>query len=275
MHAITIGPLILPGDRLAVFAGIGVLLIVTAFLAKRIDRDLERGTNTALIVGLIAARLGHVIAHAPSFAAEPWRIFAVWQGGFSLWWGVAGGVTAGMIRIHTWRSRLWAVFALWLSLWVWMVFDRLTSETTETSIPVQTFERLDGSHVALVETGGKPAVINLWASWCPPCRREMPTLVQASKDRHDVRFLFVNQGESREKIAAYLSKEELAPDNVLLDPLGDVAHHYGTPGLPTTLFVGSDGRLRSTHVGQISPEELDEQITIMEQAENTKISAKK
>jgi thiol-disulfide isomerase/thioredoxin len=274
MHAISIGPLVLAGGHLAVIVGIGVFLIVTTALGRRIDPRLGHWTNTALIIGLIMARLGHVVEHGASFAAAPWRIFALWQGGFSLWWGVVGGLIAGAFSIRKWQSGLWAIVALGFSLWAWSVVGRMTAGTMETTVPSGTFERLDGRRMMLAEITGKPAIINLWASWCPPCRREMPTLMQASAQHHEVRFLFVNQGESPEKINAYLSKETLDPSNVFLDPFGDMARHYNMPGLPATLFIDSDGRLRSAHIGQISPEELEDEIAKMKQAEGTDALAK-
>nr|WP_244510698.1 TlpA disulfide reductase family protein [Microvirga guangxiensis] len=81
--------------------------------------------------------------------------------------------------------------------------------------------------------------MNLWASWCPPCRREMPMMAEMAAARDDVTFLFVNQGERRTTIEGYLNKEKLTLPNVLLDARMDVPRHYSTPGLPVTLFIGA------------------------------------
>jgi thiol-disulfide isomerase/thioredoxin len=120
----------------------------------------------------------------------------------------------------------------------------LTSGDLQTPLPTTTFERLDGRRAVLGQTDGKPIVINLWASWCPPCRREMPLLAKVAARRDDVAFLFVNQGEDKAKINSYLASSGLSLSDVLLDPLGEAARHYQTPGLPSTLFVGTDGKLR-------------------------------
>jgi thiol-disulfide isomerase/thioredoxin len=261
MQAIAIGPLIFAGGGIAAIIGIGVFLVVTSILGKRVDPRLGRWANVALIAGLIAARLGHVVEHASSFAVEPWRVVAIWQGGFSYWWGLTAAVLVSAFWTRSLRFGLWVVFASGASLAAWNIVYQLTSADLQTPLPTATFERLDGRRTVLGQTDGKPIVINLWASWCPPCRREMPLLAKVAARRHDVAFLLVNQGEDGAKISTYLASSGLSLSDVLLDPLGETARHYRTPGLPSTLFVGSDGKLRSVQIGEISPEALDENIT--------------
>jgi thiol-disulfide isomerase/thioredoxin len=203
MQAIAIGPLIFAGGGIAAIIGIGVFLVVTSILGKRVDPHLGRWANAVL----------------------------------------------------------WVVFASGASLAAWNIVYQLTSADLQTPLPTATFEHLDGRRTVLGQTDGKPIVINLWASWCPPCRREMPLLAKVAARRHDVAFLFVNQGEDGAKISTYLASSGLSLSDVLLDPLGETARHYRTPGLPSTLFVGSDGKLRSVQIGEISPEALDENIT--------------
>lgn len=72
----------------------------------------------------------------------------------------------------------------------------------------------------------------------------------------DVAFVFVNQGESRQTIQNYLTAENLELNGVVLDGLGEFARHYAVPGLPATLFIGTDGMLGSVHMGEISRESL-------------------
>ncbi len=260
MQAITIGPLVFAGDQLAIMAGIGLFLAATGVLGRRLAPRLDRWGNGALIMGLIAARLGHVGLHAPSVAAAPGMIVAISAAGFSLWWGIAGAVIAGGIYIRKWRSGLWAAFALGSSLSAWASLHAATARMPAIPLPTAVFQRLEGPPMALAETAGKPVIINLWASWCPPCRREMPAVALAAAHHPDIPFLFVNQGESRTAINAFLAGRALGPAQILLDPLGDLARHYGIPGLPVTLFIGPDGRLRSAHMGEISTEEIDDTL---------------
>src|SRR5690606_23095565 len=73
-----------------------------------------------------------------------------------------------------------------------------------TRLPEMGLRDNQGKPVALQDYVGKPLVVNLWATWCPPCRREMPVLAQAQQDNTDVTFLFVNQGEGERLIADFL-----------------------------------------------------------------------
>tara|TARA_R110002051_G_C8531347_1_gene469659 strand:- start:424 stop:702 length:279 start_codon:yes stop_codon:yes gene_type:complete len=85
----------------------------------------------------------------------------------------------------------------------------------------------------------------------------MPALARAQDAHPEVRFLFVNQGEGQAEVADRLAEAGLEIDNVLLDRAMAVPGHYGTVGLPVTLFLGADGRLARAHVGEIAPEQID------------------
>ena len=86
-------------------------------------------------------------------------------------------------------------------------------------------------------------------------------MAEMAAARDNVTFLFVNQGERRTTIEGYLNNEKLTLSNVLLDTRMDVPRHYATPGLPVTLFIGADGKLRSIHVGEISREALTDALS--------------
>ena len=260
MQAVSIGPFLFAGDRLAALIGIGLFLIVTMILAIRVDARFGRWSSYVVLAGLGAARLGHIVEHATSFAAEPWRIVAVWQGGFSWLWAAPAVLAVSALCIRTLRFGLWAAFTLGFSLFTWNVVDQLTNTANAMPLPAATLERLDGGQVTLAQMHSKPTVINLWASWCPPCRREMPMLAKVAASSRGVTFLFVNEGEGRQKVGAFLASTKLSPANVLLDPGFKVAKHYGTLGLPVTLFIGADGRLRATQSGEISPESLQDNL---------------
>ena len=103
---------------------------------------------------------------------------------------------------------------------------------------------------------GKPTVINLWATWCAPCRRELPMMADVAGQVTGVNLVFVNQGERGDAVASYLDKEGLALANAILDPAMAFGRHYEALGLPATLFIGADGMLKSAHLGEISREAL-------------------
>ena len=100
--------------------------------------------------------------------------------------------------------------------------------------------------------GDKPTVVNLWATWCPPCIREMPVLEEAQQRYPGVNFVFANQGEHPETIERFLREQDLQLENVLSDRKGGFGRATGSQGLPTTLFYNAEGHLVDTHMGELS-----------------------
>lgn len=261
MNAITIGPLMLNSEWLSGGAGLATFLVLAAMLGALVDRRLSRWADHALWAGLIAARIGYVLNHYDSFVTEPWRAFAVWQGGFSLLWGLAAVAIVSIARVRSIRAALGSAATIAASLLVWTATKDLVSPASAQSVPNLQLERLDGRPMMLTQTSGKPIVLNLWATWCSPCRKELPLLSSAARARRDdVLFLFANQGEEPGAIKAFLQSQHLALENVLLDRSGALPQHYKTPGIPVTLFVRPDGSLMTAFVGEISPDILADNL---------------
>ena len=103
---------------------------------------------------------------------------------------------------------------------------------------------------------GQPTVVNLWATWCPPCIREMPVLEKAQSDYPGVSFVFANQGEHPETIKRFLSEQNLNLEHVLSDRQGGFGRATGSQGLPTTLFYNAQGNLVDSHMGELSKASL-------------------
>lgn len=120
---------------------------------------------------------------------------------------------------------------------------------------------LDQSPISLSEYAGRPVVLNLWASWCPPCRREMPVFEQAQTEFSDAAFVMINQGESAEQAQAFLDSENLTLTDVLLDPSSSTMQAMRSRGLPTTLFFDAQGRLVDSHLGEITMPSLKDKMS--------------
>ena len=118
--------------------------------------------------------------------------------------------------------------------------------------PDFTLPTLEGDVVTLSKLRGQPILINLWASWCPPCHREMPVLAAAQQRETDIQFVLINQGEDATRVQNYLSENQLVMHNVLLDSQGQTAQATGMYGLPSTLFYNANGELVDSHMGEIS-----------------------
>jgi thiol-disulfide isomerase/thioredoxin len=257
MNAISIGPLMFSPDRFAAVLAIGIFLAGAELLARNVDARFSGWAWRAGLAFLIGSRLGHVVKFFDSFSAEPLRALAVWQGGFLIPAGLVAAVAITLIHLRREpRLLIWTPVPAAAAAFAAMLMVQLTAGVPPTPLLSGTYNALDGSAVVPAMLDGKPMVINLWASWCPPCRREMPMMAEIAAANDKLAFLFVNQGEDEAAVRSYLEAESLALGTVLIDGLGRFSRHYMTPGLPATLFVGADGRLRSVHMGEISREAL-------------------
>jgi len=133
---------------------------------------------------------------------------------------------------------------------------------SNTAIPDVTLPRLGGGEVSLTQFAGKPLVLNLWATWCPPCRQEMPLLTKVASERHDVVFVFAAQdrGNTATLVRQYLDQTGLVQEWALLDSQNVLQQKLKTTGLPTTYFFDRQGRLVAKHVGAITPEILEKSL---------------
>ncbi|MFN4271287.1 MAG: prolipoprotein diacylglyceryl transferase family protein [Aliihoeflea sp.] len=263
MNAIALGPLMLSTDRVAALVGIAAFLILTAFLARRLGEPIGRWSTLAFILGVVAARLGHVAINWETFAPEPLRALAMWQGGFHWPTGLAAAVLLLFLQMRPSGQRVAGLASLALGFFVWHTATLLTSGVEPIELPQHPLHTLANDPVQLASFAGEPMVINLWATWCPPCRREMPMMADVAAETSGVTFVFANQGEDQARIRQYLSREQLLLPNVLLDGLGELGRHYHAIGLPATLFIDSEGTLVDMYLGEISREAFVERIRML------------
>jgi thiol-disulfide isomerase/thioredoxin len=125
--------------------------------------------------------------------------------------------------------------------------------SAQSALPTLELKTLAGKGATLASVSqGKPMVVNLWATWCPPCRREMPVLAEAQQRETEVIFALVNQGEDQARILRYLNSSQLKLENVLIDSSSALGHAIGSTALPISLFYDASGHLVDTHVGALS-----------------------
>ncbi|GGY03575.1 thiol:disulfide interchange protein [Litchfieldella qijiaojingensis] len=260
MDAIAIGPVLISLPRLYAFVAALVLLLASLLLLGLPRQRHMHWFNTLLVVWLVGARLGHVLTHIETYAAAPLDILKFWQPGYHGLWGLLAAAiwTAWALRDHFLRligglALVAGSSALWLVL---MTLSPLGNDMPLRELPDLALEDLDGNHVNLQDLQGERVLINLWATWCPPCLREMPMLARASS-RDDVTVVVANQGEDLMQVARYLDEQELEFRYSLLDPHQELMVLTGSPGLPTTLLFDTNGRLREHHAGELSQAQLN------------------
>ncbi len=261
---LNIGPLALSSALLALLFGVIAALAVAGFLARRGYADAGNPLYLALGIGLLIARAAYVADWWPQYVQQPSSVLNIRDGGFDPIAGVLGLAVAALLigwRRPLLRRPLATGVAVGIGAWAFagLVAHKLTEEA-HPALPALVLSDLEGREVALETLRGQPAVINLWATWCGPCRREMPVLAEAQRTTPQVRFVFADQGESAAAVKHFMQVQQLALDNVLIDGNLQLSNHYNARGYPTTLFLDADGRLRDMHIGELSRATLAERL---------------
>lgn len=123
-------------------------------------------------------------------------------------------------------------------------------------------KNLDGETVSLSDYRGNAVMLNFWASWCGPCRFEMPYIQEIYEDikwkAAGLVILAVNYGESAAVVENFMENNGFE-FTVLLDTTGEVADEYNVRGIPATFFIDERGIIRYSDVGAFSSKEQIEQ----------------
>ena len=122
-------------------------------------------------------------------------------------------------------------------------------------VPELTFD-LAGKPVKLSDFRGKTVVLNFWATWCGPCRLEMPDFEALQRERSDVVFIGINQRENEEQVRKF-AVEVGATFPLVLDRTGDIAANFNVNlGLPTTYLIDADGIIRKVELRAMTRSQL-------------------
>lgn len=268
MLSLTVGPLAFPLPPLLVLLS----LFAALWVARRGVPAAERGRAEnavwgAAVAGLLAARAGHLALNAAAYAAHPLSVLDVRDGGWS--WPAGLAVGLGWLAWHAQRwpaaGRAFASAAL-VGVVLWAgggaALRAAGPGDGAATAPAVPLAALDGAAAANLPQlfDGRPLVLNLWATWCGPCRAEMPVLAAAQAAHPGVRFVFANQGESPEAVRRYLAAERLALHDVWLDRAGALGPAVGSRGLPTTLFYDAAGRRVDAHFGVLNAAALQARL---------------
>ena len=248
-----IGPLTLPLGPVIFFLSVAIALFA-AWLVDRQRKDAEPAIYKSVLVGLVVARLAFVLSYLPAYGGDFLKMLDIRDLGFSPLPGILAGVLVIAITVarrKTMRRPLCvgavAGLIVWFAGGAASTYWRASAMAPEISL-----FNTSGTMQRLAPHDGKPFVVNLWATWCPPCQAEMPALADAQAADPRIDLVFVNQGESLDTVEAFMTRLNLHVGNVLLDPEVGVARATGATAYPTTYFYDASGRLLDTHIGQFS-----------------------
>lgn len=115
----------------------------------------------------------------------------------------------------------------------------------------------DGRTLTLESLRGRPVIINHWATWCGPCRLEMPEIVKAARENPDLVVIAANHMEGAANVEAFAREFEMMMP-VVLDAEGRLSELFAVRAFPTTQFIDRDGRLAAEWIGLLTPERLQE-----------------
>lgn len=264
MQSLALGPFALSLDHLLLLVAMLIALFAGWVSSRRGGKNPESALFLIVLVALLGARVGFVLRYADDYLADPLQIIDIRDGGF--WWisGLVAGVLATAFCF--WRQpalkRPLSIALLSGGIaWGSTAIPLAQIQQNQQNLPDLVLMSQEGEQVNLQDYAGKPVVLNVWATWCPPCVREMPVLQTAQQDNPQVHFLFANLGEDAVTIEAFLMELGVELDNVLLDQQNAIGQHYGSRALPTTLFIDAQGQLRDSHLGELSAASLKDKLS--------------
>lgn len=173
------------------------------------------------------------------------------------------------------KSRLfWAIGIVFVALigLAWIAYSQEpesreagATDLTEAAIagylaPRFSLQNTFGEEISLEEFRGRPVVLNFWATWCPPCRAEIPHLQDASTKYHGQAIILgVDQGEPLSVVADFAASYGMTYP-LLLDTDAAVSRQYGVVALPQTFFIDADGVIKEVYTGIINRAILEDRI---------------
>ncbi|MEN8234611.1 MAG: TlpA disulfide reductase family protein [Actinomycetota bacterium] len=128
--------------------------------------------------------------------------------------------------------------------------------------PDFTVNTLDGTGFTLsehLENDGRPIFLNMWASWCPPCRAEMPDIDSAAQAHQDVKFIGVASSDDPASAAHFATSIDIGY-SIGFDEHGVVAREYDVVGLPASYIISSDGVILERIFGAVTEADIDAKL---------------
>ncbi len=260
---VNIGPFAFQLTYLLALACASVAIAVGWVVGRKSQIGISDVLYDMVLVAVPTGRAVFVAIWTSAYQDDPWSVFDIRDGGIDPW----SALTAALL-MAVWRVRQRPVLlkplliGLLAGTGAWHIFSVIGwTGTPPQTLPAISLIDMDSKSKPLeVPADGRAMVVNMWATWCPPCQREMPALSRAQGVHPNVSFVFVNQGESLEVVRKYMRASPFHLDQVLIDVDNLLGKAMDSNALPMTLIYGENGRLLYSHQGLISETVLSMQL---------------
>ena len=289
IEAFNLGPFLIPTRPLIFVLSLFFAFWLSSWLGRKFNLDKSRVSSAAEYTawtGLLGARLGFVVLNWSAYRAAPWTALYIWQPGYLYFSGVLFGATCALWHIvkisPELRRPLFKVLAgSYLAAGLVFATAIVSVESlrnpgipgTSDSAPNFKLKSLSGNTVQLSDLAGRGVILNFWATWCPPCRREMPLLDEIQKlyGSKGLSVIGLDVGESPELVRSYVSSIQVSypiwvdapPGTPGFDRTQEIFSRFGGVGLPSTLFIDRAGVIQRIYVGELSRGYLQNQVELL------------
>ena len=278
IEAFNLGPFLIPTRPLILLLSLFFAIWFSNWLGGKFLLDKTRVKHVAEYTawaGLLGARLGFVALNWSAYRAAPWTALYVWQPGYLYFSGVLAGAAYALWQVTKKSPELRRSFLTVLAggyLAAGLVFTTAILSTeflkqpgvpgTGDRAPNFKLRNLSAETVQLSDLAGRAVILNFWATWCPPCRREMPLLdeLQKAYGEKGLSVIGLDINESPELVKSYVNAVDISYPIWVDAPAGtpgfdrtqEIFSRFGGVGLPSTLFIDRAGIIRRIYVGELS-----------------------
>lgn len=231
-----------------------VAAIVAGRIASKHPAAVENIVGIVAVIALAIARIVFVLEYLPAYRGNWLGMLDIRDLGFDYTAGVVSGAIVllwFLIRRRALRVPLLVAAGAGLTIWT-ATTAAVTVAHADRRVPDAIVYDIAGTPRQVAPGDGKPLVVNLWATWCPPCRAEMPMLATMQQEQRGLNIVFVNQAEAPDDVLAFFEDADIHVRNSLFDPQLTFARAVHASAYPTTLFYDGAGKLVGMHRGGFS-----------------------